>query len=588
MTFFESLSKKNILFSSICAFILAGCSNSLPVKNEVIIHELSDPETMNPFNFTDAQSAYITAHVYQKLIDGDYRKTDEFIPVLAESRPKIEKTPEGKMHLTFVLRKEAKWDNGSPVLASDVEFSLKTMRCPLVNNTNAKTYLEFINDFISYPDNPRKFTIVSNEPYFVAEATFTDMPVIPEYFYDPKGLIKGFTIKQLSEKGDSLSADPKMKEYADDFNSEKRMRDTNFISGSGPYKFAQWVTNERLVLRKKAGWWGDSLEKENCQFEAYPDKLIFQMIKDQSTAIVSLKAGNIDVMRGIKSKDFNDLPQSEKFTSNFNAYTPVEYSYLYIALNTKHPLLKDIYTRQAVAHLVDVPKIISTIKYGNAQPIVGPIHPSKTRSYNSSIPLYDFDLNKAKELLEKAGWKNTNGDETLDKVIDGKRTEFVLDFIVNAGNDERKAIALMFQEQAKKVGITVNVLTLDWAVFLGRNRNHEFCISIGKWISGPAPDELKSTFHSSSATGEGSNFSNYSNPEADAIMDSIRVEIDENKRYPLYHRLQELFHDDVPMIFLYSPTEHIAIHKKFENAYPSVARPGYWAPGFQIKAASAQ
>jgi peptide/nickel transport system substrate-binding protein len=257
-------------------------------------------------------------------------------------------------------------------------------------------------------------------------------------------------------------------------------------------------------------------------------------------------------------------------------------------LNTKHPLLRDKTTRQALACLTDVPKMINTIKYGNAKQVVGPVHPSKKKEYDSSIQLYSFDLEKAKELLEKAGWKNTNGDETLDKMIDGKRTEFVIDFIINAGNDERKSIALMFQEQAKKVGITVNVLTLDWAVFLGKSRNHEFAINIGKWISGPAPDELKSTFHSTSASGEGSNFSNYSNVEADALMDSIRTEIDENKREPMYHRLQEIFHDEVPMIFLYAPTEHIAISKKFDNAYPSVARPGYWVPGFQILKASAQ
>ena len=568
----------------IISFILSACSGNLPIKNEVIIHELADPQMLNPVNFTDAQAGYISNHIFQKLIDVSFGEPAALVGILAETRPEIEKTPDGKMNLTFRLRKEAKWDDGTPITPKDVEFTIKTIKCPLVNNPNARSYFDFISDFKYCEEDPQKFTIISRNLYFQAEAIFTDVCILPEYLYDPKGLMKNIAVKMISEKSDSLKSNPgSMKEFADDFNSEKRMRDPAFIGGSGAYKFIEWETNERVVLVKKENWWGDALEKENCFFEAYPEKLIFQTVKDQSTALVSLKAGNLDIMTGIKSKDFIELSNSEKFTRNFNAYTPMEYSYLYLSINTKKPLLADKETRQALAYLTNVENIIRTIKYGQADQVVGPIHPSKKNIYNKNIQPYKYNLEKAKELLEKAGWKNTNGDATLDKMIDGKHTEFVIDYLVNNGNDERKAIGIILQDEAKKAGIQINVQSIDWAVMLEKCSKHDFDMMVGKLLSGPAPDDLKQNFHSTSATGEGANYANFTNEKADLLIDSIRVEIDEEKRNGMYLRAQEILHEEVPMIFLYAPTERIAISKKFDNAYASVMRPGFWAQGFKLK-----
>jgi len=579
---------KKLVLSCLTALFsfLASCTNELPVKNQVIVHLLSDPEMMTPCNTTDDVSWDISTYLFQKLIDVDLKNPPALVPILAESRPSIEKTADHKMLFTFKIRPEAKWDNGSPVTAKDVEFTVKTIKNPLVNNPSTKPYFTFISDFIFYPDDDKKFTIVSNELYFLAEGAFSDLPILPEHLYDPKGLMKDFTVKMTFEKSDSLKANARIKEFADDFNSEKRMRDPAFIGGSGPYKFTDWKTNERIILTKKDNWWGNQVQNKNCFFEAYPDNLIFQIIKDQTSALVSLKAGNLDVMGKIKVKDFIEFPKSEKFVANFNVYSLMEYSYVHLGLNTKSPLLTDKLTRQALAHIIDVDDIIKTIKYGEAERIIGPIHPSKKNAYNSHIQPYDHNLEKAKELLEKAGWKNTNGDETLDKIINGKRTEFVLDFIVNT-NDERKAIALMCKEQAKKANIGMNILVFDWAVFLNKCSNHEFDITMGKWSTGPNPDDLTQIYYSESAAG-GSNYYNFSNAEADALIDSIRTEIDEEKRNKMYLRIQEILHDEVPIIYLYAPSQHLAIHKKFKNAYPSVIRPGYWLPGFQLSSSSAE
>src|ERR1035437_7422849 len=140
---------RNLFFLSIVLFI-QSCTGGLFVRNKVVVHELSDPEMLNPVNFTDAESGYITNHIFQRLVDVDFRDPDRFVPVLAESRPQIEKTPDGKLLITYKLRKEARWDNGSPVTAKDVEFTIKTIRFPLVNNPNSKSYYEFMTDLKFY------------------------------------------------------------------------------------------------------------------------------------------------------------------------------------------------------------------------------------------------------------------------------------------------------------------------------------------------------------------------------------------------------------------------------------------------------
>ena len=547
----------------------------------VINHELSDPQMLNPVNSTDASATYIQSNIFQSLLGIDF-KTLELIPVLAKSRPEIIENNEGGLNYVYEIRPEAIWDDGTPITAKDVEFTLKVIKAPGVDNLNAKPYYEFLQDIIIDESNPKKFTLVTNTVYVLGEIMSGDYTVLPQKVYDPEGIMDNYTLKQISENFDALKEDEKLKKFAENFNSEKYQREPQYIVGSGPYKLKEWQTGQKIVLERKKDWWGDALEAENVYFEAYPPQLIYQTINDQSTALVALKGGNIDVMRGIKPKDFKDLPNSPKFQANFNAHTPPQMAYAYIGLNMRNPKFADLATRKAFAHLVDLNKIIKNVVYGYATPAVGPIHPSKKKFYNDKLKPYDFNPEKAKELLEEAGWKDSNGNGTLDKMIDGELTEFEVTYIYNNGNDTRKNIGLLLQEEARKVGIKVNVNSLDWSIFLENTKNHNFDLYCGAWISSPIPSDPKQIWHTSSYNG-GSNYVGFGNDETDALIDSIRVTIDEDKRAKMVKRFQEILHEQVPYIFLYYPQERIAIHKRFTNAETSPMRPGYHVASFKLK-----
>jgi len=573
------------LIVSLCAglFLFNSCSSYKRDRSEVVIQELADPDMLNPINSTDASAQAMQSNIFQTLLNYDF-KTLKLVPILVDSLPKISTDSLGHMLLTFEIRKEAKWDNGTPVTPKDVEFTIKAIKNPKVMDEPLKPYFDFINSVLYmqyYQNNPRKFTIVCDKKYVRAVITAGGTPIIPEYAYDPHQYMRKFTLEQMHKAGDKLASDSNIIAFAKDFNSDKYSRDPNYVCGSGAYKFVSWTTGQRVVLEKKANWWGNSLAGTNCFFDANASRLVYQTINDQTSALVSLKAGNLDVMYGIKPQDFIDLPKSEKFTSNFNTYSPVLTIYSYIGINTASPKLSDVKTRQALAHLCDIPKMIKDVVYGYAQPIIGPVSIMDSMDYDYNIKPYDYNLDTAKALLAEAGWKDSDGDGTLDKMIDGVKTDFTINFLVNAGNDSRKKVALIFQEAASKVGIKVTVTQQDWNVYLDNIKKHNFDMNMAGWVMDLAPQDYKQIFYTTSALNRGSNSVSFGNAASDALIDSIREEMDDNKRAGMIKRFQLMAHYQSAYVFLWSPKGLIAINKRFSNAYPSCIYPGFWEAGFK-------
>lgn len=553
------------------------------VSDVVISHELSDAQMLNPINYSDAGAGYIIKNIFYTLLSIDFN-TLELVPLVAESRPEIEVTEDNKMNITYRLRKEATWDDGTPITPKDVEFTLKVIKNPKVDNVNNKPYFEFIEDMVFYDDDPQKFTFKCKDVYILAEVQSGDLPLLPRSVYDPNDLMGEFTIKQLTENQSELATNEKIIEFAKSFNSEKHQRDKEFIVGCGPYLLDEWQTGQKLVIKKKENWWGDKLKDQGMYFDINPSKIVYQTINDQTTAKEALIAGEVDVMRGIKAKDYKELLKTDKFLKNFNQHTPPQMAYTYLGINVRRPMFSDKRTRQALAHLIDVDKIIDKIVLGYGTRAVGPIHPAKKKQYNNDIKPYEYSPEKAKQLLAEAGWADSDGDGVLDNTINGDKVKFEMSYLYNQGNDTRKAVGLMFQEEARKVGITVNVVSQDWSIFLENTKQHDFDMYYGAWISTPIPNDHKQIYHTSSYNG-GSNYTGFGNDETDALIEAIRVEIDEDKRAELNYKFQEILHDECSYIYLYNPLERIGIHNRFSNAETSAMRPGYRLSGFKVNAA---
>lgn len=139
---------------------------------------------------------------------------------------------------------------------------------------------------------------------------------------------------------------------------------------------------------------------------------------------------------------------------------------------------------------------------------------------------------------------------------------FEFNYLYNQGNDSRKAVGLLLQEEARKVGITVNVLSQDWSIFLESTKQHDFDMYYGAWISTPIPTDHKQIYHTASYNG-GSNYTGFGNDQTDALIDSIRITLDDDKRAILNHRFQKILHDECSYIFLYYLKKKLLFTKGF-------------------------
>ncbi|MCZ2394065.1 MAG: ABC transporter substrate-binding protein [Chitinophagales bacterium] len=582
---FQQFKKRTFWFAiAIVGLFVLSCSSSNDKKGEqstVVIHSLSEPENLNPFTSSDAQATQIKLNIFQSLLRYDF-ETMKLVPVLAQSLPEITPLEKG-ISLTFHIRPEAKWDNGDQVTAKDVAFSLKAMLCPKVNSDAAKPYFEFVDDLILYDEDPLKLTVTTKEVYILAEDIIGyDLTILPEYIFDPEKILNNFPVKSFTHVTDALVNDSRIKKFADAFNSEEFSRSPDKIQGSGPYKLSIWQTQQRVVLERKDNWWGDQLKDVNMFFEVHPKKLVYEVINDFNTALTALKAGKLDVMQVTPVKDYIDLDQSDKFKKNFYKSEPEMLAFQYIGLNVRDKILSDVKVRQALAFLTNVDQINEKILYGKGSRVVGPILPQFKGAYASELPLYDYDVAKAAKLLTEAGWKDSDGDGILDKVIDGQKTPLKLTFTYNQGNSSRETVGLMFQNWLKQAGIALDIRSLEWGKYLGDLKQQKIQIFYGSWVTDPRSDDPKQLWHTESRNG-GSNYTGFGNSKTDELISNIRKEMDESKRNVLYHQWQQILHDEVPYIFLNTQKFRNVINKRYDNIHASSIYPGYYEAGFRVK-----
>ncbi len=554
----------------------AKITNSFKSKsNKVVIHELSDPDKLNPLCSQGAGAVYIEHNIFMYLLDVD-KENLTVVPWLAEARPKITEITEGEfkggLKIDYKIKDAAVWDNGTPVTAYDVVFSLKSVLNPHVDAEHQKMYIDFIKD-IKIGSNPKEFSLYTNEKNYAAEFfTGGTIYTIPEYIYDKDKMMRNYTLKQLSnaKELEKIRDDKTLKAFAKAFNSEHFQREE--VVGCGPYSLVSWETSARIKLKKKENWWGNKF-KGDKSFENFPDEIVYEIINDQVTAVTAMKDEQIDVMRSIKPAEYKRLLENDDFKSKYNLANEESLSYTYIGINTKKGALQDNNVRKALAHIVDVPQIIKVVNYGYAQEIASFVHPSK-KHYNKDLKPYDFNLEKAVAYLEKAGYTNLNDEGVRYKEVDGEIQELSFTIKYNTGNDKRENIAMFMKENAKKVGIKIEPKPREWTIYLDECTNHDFDLFILGWIQEAIIDDPKQLFHTEAYNG-GSNYTGFGDAYSDKLIENLRRELDEEKRIEMLKELQALVYDEVSYIFLYAPDNLMAIHKRFGEAKTFVARPGY-------------
>ena len=556
-------------------------------KNEVYVHLSSDLDKINPIISTSANASLVERFLFYNLLESD-PSTLELTHVVATGRPSIEEIETEAfgesikgLAITYEIRPEATWDDGTPVTAADYEFALKVVKNPKVDCESLRPYFEFIFDMEIDPNNPKKFTVFTQDKYILSESVSSGY-LYPKHIYDAEGLMDDYSVYDLSNPANfsDLSGDLNIITFAEQFNSEKFSRNPDFVVGCGPYRLKEWTTGQRVVLVKKENWWGEQFVGKETRFDNYPDKIVYEIIVDNTTAVTAMKDESIDVMGGIPSKDYVDLKENEDFKALFNLHEPIAPSYSYIGLNNKSPKLEDKRVRQALSMALDYETINRVINYNLAERTVGPVHPNKTY-YNKDIALYPYDLNASKVLLDESGWLDKDGNGVREKIIDGETIELDIEFLLVAGSESAENIALMLKNNMAKVGVNIEIVQKEWTVFLEQVKSHDFEMNTMGWVMGPDLSDFKQIWHTDSYNG-GSNYIGFGNTYTDELIDKIRYELDEEKRNAMYLEFQEILHEEAPYIFMFTGKNKMAFHGRFENANGYLLRPGHFENEFKL------
>ncbi|NQU67521.1 MAG: hypothetical protein HQ510_06225 [Candidatus Marinimicrobia bacterium] len=545
----------------------------------IILHELSDADKIHPYVSSGADATYIEQKIFQSLMRTD-NHTLELVPWVADGQPTVTDD-----HLSYIykIRKDVYFSDGVPLTGEDMIFSLKALKNPFTDDAPLRNYYQNLESVELVDNDPFTVKFTCSEAYFKHDLFIGELQVYPKHIYDPNGLMDNYTFedvanllqKTVDEEDFDFSTTPAF-QFAEYFNGTEMGRNP---VGSGPYKFVEWVTDDRLTLERDPNYWGYAAGIEG---QGYAERMVHKTVKDFDAAITGLKAGEIDAIRNLPQELFQNQTNSKKFTENYEKelfYVP---SYSYLGWNMENPLFENKMVRRAMTYLCDRKQIVETLYYGNAQIAKSSVY-FKRPEYNDDIEPYPYDPEAAREMLKNEGWEDTDGDGILDKEVNGERIPFKFTFLTNSGNNTRKQVGLIMAENLRKVGIDADVQTLEWAVFLDNARDHRFDVLILGWVMPITDTDPYQIFHSSQATGRGSNSVSFKNDRADELIELNRTEFDASKRKAYIREFQEILHEEQPYTFLYVPMSNFVYHKRISGVEVFPFRPGFdplewWVP----------
>lgn len=493
-----------VLFLIILGVNLLFVSYRPPQRvNQLIMSSIGDASFLNPILAQDSASSEINSLVYNGLIKYD-RNLQNFVGVLAESW-KVEDGKEPR--ITFSLRRGVRWHDGKEFTAHDVKFTYDKIMDEKTNTVRRSDY-ELVKG--AEVLDPYTFRVTYKQPFSPGLGTWS-MGIIP---------------KHLLEKEDINTTS---------FNRKP--------VGTGPFRFVEWVTDEKIVV-----------EANPKYFEGKPglDRIIYRIIPETSLSEMELLTKGIDYY-GVLPHQYRRMSE----VPSLKIYSQPVFSYSYLGYNLNNPLFQDKKVRQAFSHAINREELVQYVLYGFGAVISGPF-PSHLWYYNPNVKPVPYDLQKARQLLSEAGWKDRDGDGILDK--DGKPFRFRL--ITNSGNDIRRDVGVLVQRQLRELGVDVTFETYEWSIFLKNfiNARHFDACILG-WGLSPDPDDYM-IWHSSQIE-KGFNFISYRNPEADRLWEEGRKEYDVEKRKQIYWRIHELIAEDQPYTFLYMPLGLSSLQRKF-------------------------
>ncbi|MEZ5478478.1 MAG: peptide-binding protein [Thiolinea sp.] len=482
-------------------------------------------KTLTPLVSSDAYASDVQEKVLETLITRD-PDTLEWDGLIAQSW----QVSEDGLVITFRLREDVRFSDGTPLTAEDVVFTFNFIMNEAIQAPRQRAYLEKIAGAEALGKYEVRFTY--KEPYFEALELAGTLEVLPKHFYEP---------------------------YLDDpqaFNESKAI-----LLGSGPYRMEDpkgWTPDKGTVeLVRNERYWGDVQPSYN--------RILWKIIQNDSARLTTYRNGDLDAYsaRPVEYQQLKEDEQMLEKSHNFEYMPPVA-GYGYIGWNQlraeKPTLFADKRVRQAMTYLTDRQRIIDDVFLGYAEIAISPFSP-RSKQHNPALQPREFSLEKAQALLQAAGFADRNGDGVLENA-EGQPFEFQLTYFQD--NDDTKRMVLLLKDLYAQAGIKMIPSPQEWPVMLELLDKKDFdAITLG-WTSGIETD-IYQMFHSSQAKTGGDNFISYKSPELDRLIEEARATVDEEKRMPLWQQAEAVMYEDQPYTFLRRSQALVFVDKRIQN-----------------------
>ena len=314
-------------------------------------------------------------------------------------------------------------------------------------------------------------------------------------------------------------------------------KDENNIVGTGMFKLKEWVAGEKLVLERNE-FFKDS--KSNI------DTLVVKFVPEANSRMIMLETGEIDLARDLLPLDFQKISEDTKFTT-VEVETP---SNMFLGFDLRNELLADKRVRQAIAYAINNEDLVKTVFNGSASVATSPV-PKITTGHNENSNNYPQDIEKAKQLLAEAGYPNG----------------FNIELFVSEDN-QRIDMAVIIQDNLKKIGINAEIKTFQWAAYVSTIENPNIIkpLFIMSWnISNDDPDEVLYPLYHSSQIDAHTNVVFYKNEKFDNLISEARETTDKDKRMKLYEEAQDIIQEDLPHYTLVYPKQNFAYKASIKN-----------------------
>ena len=475
---------------------------------EIINAMIGEPSNLVAMIAGDSASSAIAANIFNTLIK--YDENLNHAPELASQWI----ISDDQKTITFKLKENLFWADGTPLTSDDVLFTWRLVTDPNTRTPYASDYL-LVKD--AQTPNKQTFTVTYEQNYAPALDTWASLQILPKHVLKDEDINNTF-----------FSRKP---------------------TGSGYYQLDQWINGQQVTLKRN---------KNSTQGQALIEKLTSRIIPDTSSQFLELIADNIDLMNINPIQYQRVFPSREDLKQKIGLYKELGNGYTYLGFNLKQAPFNDPKVRQAMNYAINKEEIIKGVLLGLGEAIASPYKPG-TRWNNESLSPYPYDPSKALALLKEAGYqRNTAG----ILVKDGKPFEFE---ILTNQNKQREMTAVLVQRRLKEIGIDVKIRVLEWASFINRFiKTGDFKAVVLGWSLSLDPDQFN-IWHSSQQGPGQFNFVGYENPRVDELLELGRRELDNDKREEIYHEFSKLLLEDSPIVYLYAGYGLSAINKRVQG-----------------------